>query len=274
MASIDLARLAKAQGVKRPRIEVAKIEPSKAQQDDLARLYMRVVRIWAVGAKDQIFPAYQRALAKQRATDGITRDGVDDLEIEIATIDRDAVRSVLSIRGLFVAWAERLQLWHLRRFVSSLLYSSNVDLSTQLQPGDVQETIEDIVARNMALIRNVSDQARGRISDIVFRGLQNRTPAREMAKEIAEATGMARDRSLRIASDQTQKLSASLDRQRQLQVGMKKFEWRHSGKVHFRQEHKARNGKVFDWSSDVGRTDPPGFAPFCGCKAKGILDLD
>ncbi|HWK65387.1 MAG TPA: phage minor head protein [Rhizobiaceae bacterium] len=271
---IDLARLAKAQGIRRPRIEAPQIEPTKAQRDDLARLYMRTVRVWVTGARERIVPAYERALAEQRAADALTRDRAGDVEVEIEAVNNEAVRTVFTFRGLFQAWADALQTWHMRRFVSALLYATKVDLTTQMHAGDVEETIEDVIARNVALVRDVSDQARGRISDIVFRGLQNRTPAREVAKEIAEATGMARRRALNIAMDQTQKLSSALDRQRQLQVGMTSFEWRHSGKLHYRPEHLARNGKVFAWSSDVGRNDPPGMAPFCGCKAKGVLELE
>ncbi|MFC6487354.1 phage minor head protein [Nitratireductor sp. GCM10026969] len=274
MSQIELARQAKAAGVRRKRIEAPKIEPTKAQQDDLARLYMRTVRIWVSGTAERIKPAYGRALAEQRASDALVRDRAGDVEVEIEAVNNEAVRSVFTFRGLFQQWAEQLQLWHMRRFVSALTYSTNVDLTTQLHPADVEDTVEDVIARNMALIRNVSDQTRGRISDIVFRGLQNRTPTREVAREIAKATGMARRRALNIAMDQTQKLSASLDQQRQLQVGMTRFEWIHSGKKHFRPEHLARNGEVFKWNSGVGRDDPPGQAPFCGCKAKGVLEVD
>jgi len=274
MPKIDLRRLAKAQGIRRLRIEAPEIEPTRAQEKDLARLYMRTVRVWVSGARERILPAYERSLAQQRANDRLTLDRAGDVDVEIEAVNNETVRTVFTFRGLFQAWAEALQVWHMRRFVSSLRYDTNVDLSTVMSAGDVEETMEDILARNVALVRDVSDQTRGRISDIVFRGLQNRTPTREVAREIAKATGMARRRALNIAMDQTQKLSASLDRQRQLQVGMAQFEWRHSGKVHYRPEHKARNGKTFAWNSEVGRNDPPGQAPFCGCKAKGILELD
>ncbi|WMT90141.1 phage minor head protein [Pelagibacterium sp. H642] len=270
---IDLASQAKAAGVKRKRIEMREIVPTKAQTDDLARIYMRTVRVWATGARERILPAYRRSLEQQRASDGITLDRAGDVEVEISAVENEAVRTSFTFRGLFQVWMETLQLWHMRKVVSDLRYATNVDLSTQLHAGDVQETLEDILARNVALVRDVSDQARGRISDIVFRGLQNRTPAREVAKEISEAIGMSRRRVLNIASDQTQKLSASLDRDRQLQLGMTSFEWRHSGKRHYRPEHLARDGKVFAWSSEVGRSDPPGYAPFCGCKAKGVLEI-
>lgn len=270
---INLAAQAKAAGVRRKRIVLTKIAPTKAQETDLARLYMAVVRIWAEGARDRILPAYRRSLAQQ-AADGLTIDRAGDVEVEIEAVDQQAVRTIFTFRGLFQAWADLFQRWHMRRIIDALRYPTNVDLTTQLHPEDVAETIEDVLSRNVALIRDVSDETRGRIADIVFRGLQNRTPAREVAREISKATGMARDRALRIASDQTSKLSSALDRERQLQLGMFSFEWLHSGKVHYRPEHKARDKKVFRWDSEVGRNDPPGFAIFCGCKAKGVLEID
>lgn len=270
---IDLAAQAKAAGTGRRRIELPAIETTKAQADDLARLYMAVVRVWAAGARDRIIPAYGHAL-DQQTVDSLTLDRAGDVEAEIEVVDGQAVRSIFTFRGLLQAWAGVLERWHMGRIIRALKFATNVDLSTQMHGADVAETIEDVLARNAALVRNVSDQTRGRIADVVFRGLQNRTPVRDVARQIREATGLARDRALRIASDQTVKLAAALDRERQLQLGMTSFEWRHSGKKHFRPEHKARNGKVFPWASEVGRNDPPGQVPFCGCKAKGVLELD
>ncbi len=270
---IDLAAQARAAGVKRDRIEMREITPTQAQESDLARLYVAVVRVWAVGARERVLPAYRSSLAEQRASDSLTIDRAGEVEVEIEAVEGEAVRSIFTFRGLFQAWADAMQRWHMGKVISQLRYAADVDLSTQIHAGDVQETMEDILARNVALVRNVSDQTRGRIADIVFRGLQNRTPAREVAKEINAALQLGRKRSLRIAMDQTQKLSASLDRDRQLQLGMKKFEWVHSGKIHYRPEHLARNGKVIPWNSEIGKKDPPGFQPFCGCKAKGVLEL-
>lgn len=269
---IDLAAQARAAGVRRKTVELREIVPTKAQENDLARLYVAVVRVWAEGVRERIIPAYRRSLVQQ-TTDALMLDRAGDVEAVIEIVGEQAARAIVSFRGLFEGWVDRVSRWHLGRVVRSLKYATNVDLSTQLHTGDVAGTIEDVLSRNVALIRNVSDQTRGRISDIVFRGLQTRTPARDVAREISKAVGMGRDRSLRIAMDQTQKLSASLDRDRQLQLGMTSFEWIHSRKKHPRQEHIERDGKVYEWSGDVGRNDPPGQAPFCGCKAKGILEL-
>lgn len=257
-------------GMRRRKLPLREINPTAAQEQALASAYIAVLRVWQVGARDLILPAYQRTLDET----AMARDSVPDIEVAIASVEQRALVAQLDFARIFAAWADGLNLWHLNQFIRGIKYISNVDLATMMDAGETRLTVQETLARNTALVRNVSDQVRGRISDSVFRGLQVRTPMREVAKEIAEATELGRKRSLRIASDQTVKLAASLDRERQLQIGITEFEWRHSGKVHFRPEHLARNGKVYAWDSEVGRTDPPGYAPFCGCKAKAYLDLD
>lgn len=267
---IDLAQQAKAKGTRPKTVEMRANEPTRAQERDMARLYMMVLRVWATGVKEKIFPAYKTSLEEQR----FTRDSARDIEFAIGIVESEAVRSTFTFRNLFQGLLGRIQQWHLRRIVNDLKYKTGVDLATQMTAGDVASTLEDVLARNVALVRNVSDQARGRISDIVFRGLQNRTSASEVAKELNRALKLGRDRSMLIARDQLTKLSAALDQERQEQLGITDFEWMHSGKTHYRPEHKERDGNVYAWDSDVGRNDPPGRAINCGCKAKGVLRIE
>lgn len=262
---IDLRTILQARGRKRP-LTLRPIVTTKAQARELARIYAPIMQVWTEGVRDRILPTYARSLAT------FTGDSPADLEVEIEAVDEEAVRATFDFRALFRQWAEQLMLWHVNKIGSQLTYATNVELTTQL--GGAQGTIDDLLARNVSLVRDVSDQARGRIADIVFRGLQARTPIRDVAKEINDALDLGRARSLRIASDQTVKLSAALDRVRQEQLGFTEFVWKHSNKVHYRPEHKERDGKVFSWESDVALTDPPGQAPFCGCKAMAHMEMD
>lgn len=262
---VDLKAVLKAQGRKRA-LTLRPIQTTKAQMKALARLYAPVVEVWSKGAKDRIIPVYARSLAT------FTGDSPADLEATIDSVDEEAVRATLDFRALFPEWAGSVASWHVKQLSSQLTYATNVDLTTPL--GGARGTIDDALARNTSLIRNVSDEARGRISDIVFRGLQNRTPIKDVAKEIEAAVGLGNARSMRIASDQTVKLSAALDELRQRQLGFDSFIWRHSGKKHFRVDHKARDGKEFSWDSEVAKNDPPGYAPFCGCKAIAHMSME
>lgn len=262
---IDLRAILQAQGRKRP-LTLRPIVTTKAQARALARIYAPIMQVWADGVRDRILPTYARSLAT------FTGDSPADLEIEIEAVDGEAVRATFDFRAFFRQWAEALMLWHVDRIGQQLTYATNVDLTTQL--GGAQGTIEDLLARNVSLVRDVSDQARGRIADIVFRGLQARTPIRDVAKELNHALDLGRARSVRIASDQTVKLSSALDALRGRQLGMDGYYWVHSRKVHFRETHKARDGKFFAFGSEVDNDDPPGFAPFCGCGRRLAMEVD
>lgn len=261
---MDYRALAKAAGRKTD-ITLSPIFTTKAQEQALARAYLKVVAVWEKGAA-RINRAYVKSLAEY------TGDSPEDIEAEITAVERGAVQAILTFRREYERWAEGIQRWHIDQLGKQLTYAPTATLRTEL--GRAGETLEDFLVRNVALVRNVSDQTRGRIADIVFRGLQARTPSRDIGREIAEATGLGRKRALRIANDQTVKLSGALDRLRQEQLGFSSFVWRHSGKRHFRPEHKERDGKVFAWEGAVGRNDPPGFQPFCGCHARAHLELD
>ncbi len=252
--TIDLPAILRAQGRKRP-LTFRVQQTTQAQMRALYRLYTPVMDVWAAGARDRIIPEYARTLAT------FTGDSPADIEAEIASVDGEAVRVTFDFRAFLQEWAAALQLWHINRIGAQLTYATGIDLSTQLGPAT--GTIEDFLARNTALIRDVSDQTRGRIADIVFRGAQQRTPVRDIAKEIDKAVGLGRRRSLNIASDQTVKLGAALDALRGAELGASGYEWQHSGKLHYRPEHLARDGKYFEFGSTVDRTDPPGYAPFC-----------
>lgn len=262
--NVDLRALLRAQG-KRRSITLRPITTTQAQHRALYRLYLPVVDVW-VAATPRILDQYARSLSE------LALDSPSDVAAEITEAEEGAVRVVFDFRAFFQQWAEALTLWHVNRLGQQLTYATDLELTQYLGP--VNLTVEDYLERNAALIKDISDQARGRISDIVFRGLSNRTPTREVAKEIAEATGLGRKRALRVAIDQSVKLSAALDRQRQYELGFDSFVWRHSDKENFRKVHKDRDGKVFSWESDVAKTDPPGFQPFCGCRARAHLSME
>lgn len=240
------------------------IIPTKAQENALARMYLTVLDVWSTGARDRIVPAYRLSLSQ------ITTDSPADLEAEITATEENAVRATFNFRSVFAAWAEKFMRWHLGKIGSMLGYANNVSLETQL--GGAPGTIADYLARNTALVRSVSDEARARIADIVFRGLQARTPVRDVAKQIDAAVGLGRARSLRIASDQSVKLSGALDALRGEELGFDGYIWRHSHKAHPRPEHVARDGQYFAFGSPVDVNDPPGQLPFCGCKRQLSMD--
>ena len=272
MPSINLPTLARQQGHRRD-ITLRPIIPATANATDLAAIIMPAVTIWA-DAREHILAGYSPTPLISDSPDQI-RAAIDDTANEFLR------RLVVAITPALRRWAIRIEKWHRAKWGAAVAAGTGVDLSTILTSGGVAETVEAFVARNVSLVKNVSDQAQGHIADAVFRGYQQRLPVREVAKVIGEAVAMGRRRAVGIAADQNAKLSAALDAERQAEAGIDAFRWRHSGKLHPRSWHKARDGKVYDWKTRKERggdevipaDDLPGMPPWCGCRSQAWIPL-
>lgn len=268
----DLAAMAKRAGDNRSTITLRAIYPTKALTEDLSRIYMRVVRAWRDAAQSLILPAYSRSIAEV-TRDGLTRDDTPDIEAEIVRAEAQAQAVIASLTIGVQAWEAQMNRWHADKFASAVAAGASIDVELLMSGETTREALRAFLAENTNLISSVSQETKTRIAGMVWRGYLARTPRREIAKEINKALGMARDRALRIAVDQTTRLAAKLDELREREAGIKAYRWRHSGKTHYRPEHKARNGKIIRWDK------PPadghyGTLPFCGCKGAPVLELD
>lgn len=253
---IDLPRVAR---LNRPKT-LPPIRPTMALKADLASIYRPITDVWAKAIPD-IMAAYNPT--------PLQIDTADEAQSAIEQAARAASILVIGLTVPIRNLAVRVVEWHKAKFAQYALTASGVDLTTILQGAQSGDTVATFLARNVALVRSVSDDVQAKIADRVFRGFQERAPAREVAKDLAEIVDGGRKRGLRIASDQMQKLSAQLDTERMLDVGIKRWKWRHSGKLHPRQEHVARDNKIYLFSKPP--EDMPGEWPFCGCVKQAML---
>jgi hypothetical protein len=279
----SLATMAARKRKSRRPVTFTPILTSKAQADSLARIFRAMLEPWS-RAVDILGPLYSRELARlSDSSVKLTADSAEDLGATTDSIAQAVNRLILELTPDLRRWALRTEQWHRGKWVRAVLAGVEVDLDTILGAAEVRETIEAFLVRNTSLVRDINEQARGKIADAVLRGYQRRAPITEVTKEIREATGFARARARRVAADQTVKLASALDRERQRQAGLDVWKWNHSGKAHPRLEHKARDGNLYaDDKADRGKLsngktvlappdDEPGELPFCGCVRQGVL---
>lgn len=267
MPRYNLAAMARRQrNIRRPSVTIRDIEPPATLTTDLYRsCYMPVVNAWT-NALPRINDAYARSLSE------LTQDSPADVRAEIDGAAEAINRLILILTPQVRDWALRTERWHRQKWIGAVLSATSVDLTTMLGPEDVRASLETTIEWNTALIKDVSAQTQQRIGNSVFDGLRNRTPSREVAKSISEATGMARTRSQRIASDQLNKLTSSLAEERRREAGIDEYQWVWSRKKHGRAEHIARDGK--EYSDANPPPEPAGSLPFCGCRTRAIIRFD
>lgn len=281
----NLPTLARRAG-KRRDITLRPIVPTQAQATDLATIYAPAWRLWA-DSVDRILARYDPQPLP--TADALTIDTADHVQSAIEGVANEFLTILTArITPALQRWIITAERVHRDKWAAAIKAGVGVDLDMLLSAGEVQETLSTFMARNVALCRNVSDQARARISDAVFRGYQNRIPARDVAREIREATGMGRTRAIAIASDQSSKLSAALDTERMAEAGIALWKYRHSGKAHPRSTHKVRDGRIYTLSGNrqvnpdgskieggdvIQAGDEPGQPPWCGCRKMSYLTL-
>lgn len=275
MPRFDLAAMVRRArpGMRRRAITLREIAPPAVMATDLWHTaYRPVVQAWE-RALQRIMAEYERSLS------AITTDAAADLDRELGTTESELQRLLLVLTPRLRDWALRTEGWIRGKWRGAVLSATGVDLQTFIGPEDVRETIEAFIARNVSLVRDVSEQARARIADAVFRGLNQRKPAREVAAEIREAVAMGRRRALGIASHQLASLSNTLAEERRREAGLDTWMWIHSGKKNFRPEHKARNGKIYGDTAEAAKAegvlprppDMPGELPYCACRSRGVI---
>jgi len=243
--------------------------PGTFASDLYAEAYAPVVKAWEAAA-ELIVGQYERSLATM---DGLTVDSPEDINRELSAVEKIIEALMISVTIRLEKFFNRLELYHRRKWVSNVLSATAIDVSLMVSPATVSDTIKASIQWNTQLVRDVSAQTRQRIANSVYQGYRNRTPAREIAKQISEATNLGRKRSLRIASDQVSKATSQLTRERSQEAGIEGYAWVSSGKVHFRQSHKDRDGKIFRWD-EPPEDGHPGDAINCGCTSRARLSLD
>lgn len=273
-------------GIRRQSVALRPINPPVGLTTDLTAIYAPAWQVWR-DYRDRILATYTPA----PLTDGDTlvRDTASDTAAVMAQAESDFLtRLILSITPALKRWIVRAEQVHRSRWSAAVKAGLGIDLDTVLTASGTEETLAAFLERNVALVRNISDQAQGKISDAVFRGYQNRLPAREVAKEIDEAVGFGRKRALNVAADQSSKLSGALDDERMAESGIALWKYRHSGKLHPRSWHRARDGRIYtlagnkqvnaDGSSMAGGDviapgDAPSQPPWCGCRKQAYLTI-
>lgn len=158
-----------------------------------------------------------------------------------------------------------------------------------LNTGVVPEGLEDIskalINENVNLIKSIPGQYLDDVSGAVFRSITSGEGLADLVPQIAKYDGITLRRARMIAHDQTRKAYNFINKSRMQKVGVKQFEWVHSGGGrHPRPSHIAMSGNIysFDDLPQINKDNPkeppvygiPGQAINCGCTMTPVVNFD
>ncbi len=159
--------------------------------------------------------------------------------------------------------------------------SGGLAISTKSLSPDMIDILQASTTENVALIKSISQKYLGDVQQAVMRsittgnGLQDLIPYLQKNKEITYR------RARMIAYDQTRKAYNSLSRGRMDKLGLKKFEWLHSGGSNEpRHLHIELSGQIFSLDNPpIIQKKPevrgfPGDLPNCRCRYLVVIEFD
>lgn len=156
----------------------------------------------------------------------------------------------------------------------------SVRLKMTAQMNDV---LRATMNEQVGLIKSIAQQHLSEVEGLVMRSVQRGGDLSELSKQLEARYGVTKRRASLIARDQNQKATATLQRVRQLELGIKTALWKHShaGAVP-RASHVAMDGKEYDiakgmWDPDAdgkgkGRFIQPGELINCRCFSKPVIE--
>ena len=158
------------QAVKRTRpraksVTFREIVPMKSQADDLAAIYLDVVRHWR-DTSARILAVYDPP--------AMTVDTAPEIEAELARAQAQANALIIALTPRVRRWTDLLAAWHTRKWAANVQAATGVSIAAFLASAPIANDLLASLNWNVALITNVSDQARDRIANIVWAGWRAR----------------------------------------------------------------------------------------------------
>ena len=211
-------------------------------------------------------------------------------EPEIAQDAIPAAELKKAIRKLSRRWQRQFNdlAPDLARYFSTAVYKrSDKALETILKKGGMsvkfkltaamRDVLHATVNQNVNLIKSIPQKYLHEVEGLVMRSVQTGRDLHTLSKQLQKQYGVSKRRAALIARDQNNKASGSLQRVRQLELGITEAVWLHSsaGKKP-RPTHVANNGKKYDikkgwWDPAVKDFIHPGYLVNCRCTSKPIV---
>lgn len=154
-------------------------------------------------------------------------------------------------------------------------------LPTDSLSGPLGAIVEATVVQNVDLIQSIASQYQTRVQGAVMRSITSGGDLQSLTDELGQIRGVTQRRAKNIALDQTRKAYNGINRGRMLALGIKKFEWLHSGGGQKpRPDHVEMSGKIYSFDKlpvideKTGERGIPGQAPNCRCRMVPVLEFE
>lgn len=175
--------------------------------------------------------------------------------------------------------ANKLSAINLKTSLKTL--SKGLTLKTDFITPALTTITKAVVAENVALIKSISEYYLSSVQKTVLRSITTGNGLKDLMPALTKFKGITERKAENIALDQTRKAYNAINAERMRTIGVRKFEWLHSGGGQKpRQDHIEMNGNIYSFDDlpvidkKTGERGIPGQAINCGCTMRPIIDFN
>lgn len=159
--------------------------------------------------------------------------------------------------------------------------SGRATIVTNFATSQIDDVVKASVAANVDLIKRIPQKFLAEVQGQVMRSITTGQGLQDLVPFMEEKYGQAKRHAKNVAMDQTRKAYVAINKARMDRVGIKKFEWLHSGgSNHPREYHRdVLNGNIYSLDEppiinlDTGQRGLPGDEINCRCTMRPIIEL-
>lgn len=163
--------------------------------------------------------------------------------------------------------------------------SGGLSLKTGVVPAGMEDVAAAVVSENVSLIKSIPSQYFTDVTGSVMRSITTGNGLQDLVPAINKYAGQTERRARNLALDQTRKAYNSINKQRMVAIGVKRFEWLHSGGGQKpRASHIKIGGHIFSFANleaeqaalGVPEADRgiPGQAINCRCTMVPVIEFN
>lgn len=161
--------------------------------------------------------------------------------------------------------------------------SSALTLKTNVFNDKLRDVLTASVAENVSLIKRIPQKYLDDVQGAVMRSIQSGNGLADLKPQLEKYGVTVKNWAKNVSLDQTRKTYNSINATRMQALGVKEFEWVHSGgSNHPREYHRdVLDGKIFSFDDlphldgpNKGERGIPGQAPYCRCTMRPIFKFE
>lgn len=159
--------------------------------------------------------------------------------------------------------------------------SGGLSLPTSMLTGQMKDILNATITENVGLIKSIPQEYLQAVQGAVMRSITTGNGLADLVPFLQKHKDITYRRAHLIALDQNRKAMSNLSAGRMKGLGLKKFEWRHTGgSAEPRKLHQSYDGKIFSFEDlpvideRTGERGLPSQAINCRCRLVSVISFD